>query len=282
MNYVFGVDPASEVDKFSIVVLELHPEHRRVVYCWTTSRDEHKEYVRSGFCSETDFYAYCCRKIRDLMVIFPCVHIAMDAQGGGIAVVESLHDKDKMKPGEVPIWPTIDPDKYKDTDDERGLHIVEMCQFAKYEWLAEANHGLRKDLEDKALLFPMFDSISMGIANVEDGLKGRMYDTLEQCVMEIEDLKDELTMIEMSETPNGRARWDTPETTAGAGKRGRLRKDRYSALIMANMAARLLKRKPSQDIYNFYGGFATVDKQDSEGKLFTGPSWFTDQMKDIY
>lgn len=282
MNYVFGVDPASEVDKFSIVVLELHPDHRRVVYCWTTSRDEHKEYVRSGYCTETDFYAYCCRKIRDLMIVFPCVHIAMDAQGGGIAVMESLHDKDKMKPGEVPIWPTIDPDKPKDTDGERGLHIVEMCQFAKYEWLSEANHGLRKDLEDKALLFPMFDTISIGIANVEDGLKGRMYDTLEQCVMEIEDLKDELTMIEMSETPNGRARWDTPETNVGAGKKGRLRKDRYSSLLMANMAARIIKRKPPQEVYNFYGGFATMEKSDSGDKLFTGPSWFSEQMKDVY
>jgi hypothetical protein len=282
-QYVYGVDPASEVDNFSIVVLELENGYRKIVHCWTTTREQHKERVKRGYSTETDFYSFCARKIRDLMKIFPCVHIAMDAQGGGIAVSEALHDKDKIQEGEIPIWEVIDEDKPKDTDDHRGLHILEMCQFARYEWLSEANHGLRKDFEDKALLFPMFDSISLGIANAEDGLKGRVYDTLEQCVMEIEDLKDELAMISMTQTPSGRDKWDTPETVIGAGKKGRLRKDRYSSLIMANMAARILDRTPDAELYKFYGGFATVDKDsDQTGKLFMGPAWFTDHMKDIY
>jgi hypothetical protein len=281
--YIFGGDPASEVDNFSIVVLELHKDHRRIVHCWTTNRSEHKEKVKSGFSKESDFYAYCSRKIRDLMKIFPCVHISMDAQGGGIAVMESLHDSDKLKDGEVPIWPTIDEEKEKDTDDERGLHILEMCQFAKYDWLAEANHGLRKDFEDKSILFPMFDSITLGISNAEDGLKGRMYDTLEQCVMEIEDLKDELTMIQITQTASGRDKWDTPETVIGTGRKGKLRKDRYSALIMANMAARTLARMPEASSYNFYGGFATVSKElKTKGNPYSGPNWFTDGMDGVY
>ena len=281
-KYVFGVDPASEVDNFSIVVLEMAEDHRKIVHCWTTNREQHKEKVKSGYSKESDFYAYCARKIRDLMKIFPCVHIAMDAGGGGIAVMESLHDEDKIKDGELAIWPVIDDDKPKDTDDQRGLHILEMCQFAKYDWLAEANHGLRKDLEDKAVLFPMFDAISLGIANAEDGLKGRNYDTLEQCVMEIEDLKDELTMIQITQTATGRDKWDTPETVIGTGKKGKLRKDRYSSLIMANMAARTMARAPNPIDYNFYGGFATVEKTDKGAQLFNGPAWFTDGMKDVY
>ena len=282
-KYVFGVDPASEVDNFSIVILELNDDHRRIVHCWTTNRDQHKEKVKKGFSKETDFYAYCARKIRDLMKIFPCVHIAMDAQGGGIAVSESLHDKDKLEDGELAIWPTIDDDKPKDTDDQRGLHILEMCQFAKYEWLAEANHGLRKDLEDKAILFPMFDAISIGISNAEDGLKGRVFDTLEQCVMEIEDLKDELTMIQMTQTASGRDKWDTPDTVVGTGKKGKQRKDRYSSLIMANMAARTIAKAPDPVSYNFYGGFATLSKDEkSGGDLYSGPNWFTDNIKDAY
>ncbi len=32
-QYIIGVDPASEVDNFSIVVLEVQPDHRRIVYC---------------------------------------------------------------------------------------------------------------------------------------------------------------------------------------------------------------------------------------------------------
>ena len=282
-KYIFGVDPASEVDNFSIVILEVHPSHRRIVHCWTTTRSEHKEKVKRGYVSETDFYAYCARKIRDLMILFPCLHIAMDAQGGGVAVMESMHDKDKIKEGEVAIWPTIDDNKAKDTDDEQGLHILEMCQFAKYDWLAEANHGMRKDFEDKALLFPDFDSLSLVISEHQDTEKGRMFDTLEECVLDIEELKDELAMIQMTQTSAGRDRWDTPQVVVGTGKKSKMRKDRYSALLMANMAARVIQRTPEQAAYNFYGGFATGGhKPKSTDKLYTGPSWFSENMKDVY
>lgn len=283
-KYIFGVDPASEVDNFSIIVLEVNPDHRRIVHCWTTTRSEHKERVKRGYSNETDFYSYCARKIRDLMILFPCVHIAIDAQGGGVAVMESLHDQDKMKDGELPLWPTIDENKPKDTDDERGLHILQMCQFANYDWLSEANHGMRKDFEDKILLFPYFDSISLGLSNSEDSLKNRIFDTLEECVMEIEELKDELAMIQMTQTASGRDRWDTPELVVGTGKKSKMRKDRYSALLMANMAARILQRTPTQEIYNFYGGFATGghSSKTKEEKLYSGPSWFSENMKDVY
>ena len=281
-KYVFGVDPASEVDNFSIVVIELNGDHRRIVCCWTTTRADHREKVKRGFVSDNDFYSYCARKIRDLMRLFPCVHVAMDAQGGGIAVMESLHDKDKVRDGEVAIWPIIDPDKEQDTDGERGLHILEMCQFARYEWLEEANHGLRKDFEDKVVLFPRYDAISIGLSNAEDEVKGRQYDTLEECVIEIEELKDELAMIQMTETQSGRARWDTPEIIVAAGKKSKIRKDRYSSLIMANMAARKIDRTPDTPDYVFYGGFATFTDAKPTGEMFTGPSWFTDGMQDVY
>jgi len=284
-RYVFGVDPASEVDNFSIVVLEIAPDHRKIVHCWTTNRSEHKAKVKKGYASETDYYAYCARKIRELMRRFPCVHIAMDAQGGGIAVMESLHDKDKIMEGEAAIWPVIDDDKPKDTDDEKGLHILEMCQFAKYDWLAEANHGLRKDFEDKSIIFPFFDPVTLGISAAEDGLKDRVFDTLENCVLDIEELKDELAMIQMTQTPSGRDKWDTPEVVVGAGKKSKMRKDRYSALIMANMAARIMSRTPTPQEYKFYGGFASLDddyKKNSKGEPYSGPNWFTEHMKDIY
>jgi hypothetical protein len=283
-KYIFGVDPASEVDNFSIVILEVHPAHRRIVHCWTTTRSEHKEKVKRGYVSETDFYAYCARKIRDLMKLFPCLHIAMDAQGGGVAVMESMHDKDKIKEGEVAIWPIIDDNKAKDTDDEQGLHILEMCQFAKYDWLAEANHGMRKDFEDKALLFPDFDSLSLVISEHQDTEKGRMFDTLEECILDIEELKDELSMIQMTQTSAGRDRWDTPQVVIGTGRKSKIRKDRYSALLMANMAARIIQRTPEQAAYNFYGGFATGGHKPKgkDEKMYSGPSWFSENMKDVY
>lgn len=280
-RYIYGVDPASEVDNFSIVVIELHEDHRRVVYCWTTTRADHKVKVKMGIVKETDFYSYCARKIRDLMKTFPCERVSMDAQGGGIAVMEALHDKDKIQEGELPIWEIIDDNKEKDTDGNPGLHILEMCQFAKADWLGEANHGMRKDFEDKVLLFPFFDAVSLGIAASEDKIENRMYDTLEDCVMEIEELKDELSMIIMTQTTSGRDKWDTPEVKLTGGRKNRLRKDRYSALLMANMAGRTMQRTPTAPDHEFTGGFATRGKNQG-GPDYIGPAWFTEGMKDIY
>ena len=282
-KYVFGVDPASEVDNFSIVVIEINEDHRRIAYCWTTNRKQHKDKLKSRMVDEDDFYSYCARKIRDLMKVFPCAEIALDAQGGGIAVMEALHDKDKIQEGEVAIWPVIE-EKEKDTDDNTGLHILKLCQFAKADWLAEANHGLRKDFEDGIVLFPFFDSVSIGLSIESDKISGRKYDTLEDCVMEIEELKDELSMIVMTQTSTGRERWDTPEVKVAAGKKNRLRKDRYSSLIMANMSARSLSIEKDIIEYGAIGGFAEQDAsiKYSNEKMYYGPSWFSDKVQDIY
>ena len=283
-KYVFGVDPASEVDNFSIVVLELHADHRRIVHCWTTNRQQHKDKLNSKLVDEDDFYSYCAKKIRQLMKVYPCLEVAMDAQGGGIAVMEALHDKDKIPEGEVAIWPTVDDNKEKDTDHKSGLHVLRMCQFAKADWLAEANHGLRKDFEDKVVVFPFFDAASIGLSIEDDKLAGRKYDTLEDSVMEIEELKDELSMIVMTQTPAGRERWDTPEVKVAAGKKSRLRKDRYSSLIMANMSARILCAEKDIIEYGAIGGFALAEgkRKTEDDKMFYGPAWFTEKMQDIY
>lgn len=281
-KYLMAIDPASEVDNFSIIILELHPDHRRIVHCWTTTRKNHTERVKKGLTKENNFYSYCARKIRELMDLFPTVHIAMDAQGGGYSVAEALHDHNQLKPGEVPIWPVIDEDKPQPSDDEQGLHILEMCQFAKYDWYSDANHGLKKDLEDKILLFPRFDPITIGLSIEEDKANNRMYDTLEDCVMEIEELKNELSLIEVTESVNGRLRWDTPEVKIGVGKKQRMRKDRYSSLLMANMAARNIDFYEKQSTYKAYGGFAVYDSTQKPEATFSGPNWFTSQMNNLY
>jgi hypothetical protein len=102
-EYVYGIDPASEQDNFSIVVLEIHPDHSRIVYCWTTNRSNFKERQKTGLVKEYDFYGFCARKIRNLMKTFPCTRIGMDAQGGGVAIEEALHDPSKIEQGENPI-----------------------------------------------------------------------------------------------------------------------------------------------------------------------------------
>ena len=288
LQYVYGIDPASEQDNFSIVVLEVHPDHSRIVYVWTTNRSNFKERQKTGLVKEYDFYGFCARKIRNLMKTFPCSRIGMDAQGGGVAIEEALHDPSKLEDGEHLIWPVIDYNKPKDTDNQAGLHMLELVQFAKADWTAQANHGLRKDLEDKVLLFPRFDSLTLGLALDKEGKDilgadlNPIYDSLSECILEIEDLKSELTTIVMTQTSTGsggRDRWDTPEVKLPNGKRGRLRKDRYSALVIANMIARQMNRTLQSVKYEVIGGNAR-DVVGQQGNMYKGPEWFTSSAND--
>jgi len=287
-QYVYGIDPASEQDNFSIIVIEVNPDHNRIVYCWTTNRTNFKERQKTGLINEYDFYGFCARKIRNLMKSFPCYRIGMDAQGGGVAIEEALHDPSKLEEQEVPIWPIIDFNKAKDTDNQPGLHIIELVQFAKADWTAQANHGLRKDFEDKVLLFPRFDNLTLGLAldaegkDILDGDLNPIYDTLSECILEIEELKNELTTIVMTQTstgPNARDRWDTPEVKLPNGKKGRLRKDRYSALLIANMIARQTQRTLASPGYDIVGG-NTKEMVKQDGDMYKGPEWFTQSAND--
>lgn len=271
-RYVYGVDPAFSTDNFSIIVVEMWPDHRRVIYSWTTNKEQHLAEQKAGLIDEQDFYAYCAKKLRSLMKRFPCEKIMMDSQGGGVAVLEALGDKDKIIMGEQPIFQIVDEDKPKPTDTMEGLHIVELVNFASAEWTGEANHGMRKDMEDKILLFPYFDPVTLATAQGLDkiGTKAHIYDSLEDCVMEIEELKKELVTIVMTQTPSGRDKWDTPEIKLPGGKKGRMRKDRYSALVMANMGARNILRTVSSLGEFIVGGWAEKNQNYGDGKMFYG------------
>ena len=74
-------------------------------------------------------------------------------------------------------------------------------------------------------------------------------------------------MIQMTQTSAGRDRWDTPQVVVGTGKKSKMRKDRYSALLMANMAGKVLQRTPDQADYQFYGGFATGDRMEKAEEI---------------
>jgi hypothetical protein len=212
--------------------------------------------------------------------------IALDSQGGGVAIEEGLQDPNRLGENEIPIYRAIDQNKHKETDDKSGEHILQMINFADANWVAEANHGLRKDMEDKVLLFPYFDPVSITLAEEEDIAAGRkdnsmnLYDTLEDCVMDIEELKDELASIVHTQTSSGRDRWDTPENRDNEGKKVSSRKDRYSALLMANMVGRMFQRIEIQEEYKHAGGFASsVNNGKSEGPMYIGPEWFKQATK---
>jgi hypothetical protein len=288
-KYVFGIDPASEVDNFALLIMELHPEHQRLVYSWTTNKKDFQTRKRLGLTDIDDYYSFCVRKIRDLMQAFPCVRIGIDSQGGGYMIAEGLRDPDKMREelNEVPILEIIDDKKEKDTDRLPGLHILELINFASADWTSQANHGLRKDMEDRMILFPRFDNLTLGMISTEDEIRFKklkeqvgdsaslkLYDTLEDVVMDIEDLKLELSTIMVTRTASGREKFDTPEIKLGTGKKGRMRKDRYSALVIANMIARSMHREIPNPSYSVIGRVAQPRGKDTpKDQMYVGQDW---------
>ena len=289
-KYVFGIDPASEVDNFAIIVIELHENHQRLVYSWTTNKKDFQTRKKLGYTDVDDYYGFCVRKIRDLMQSFPCVRIGIDSQGGGYAIGEGLRDPGKMREdlNEQAILPIIDEKKEKDTDRLPGLHILEYINFASAEWTSGANHGLRKDMEDKFLLYPRFDQLTLGLISAQDEIRFKklkdqigdsaalkLYDTLEDAVMDIEDLKLELSTIMVTRTASGREKFDTPEIKLGTGKKGRMRKDRYSALIIANMIGRSMHREVPNPSYSVIGRVVgnSPGKGQKDDRMYYGQEW---------
>lgn len=240
-KYVMGIDPAAERDNLAIVVTEVWPNHYRVVYCWAVNKKEFIQRKKKGFITDDDYYAYCCSKIRDVVRLFNPVRVEMDSQGGGYAVAEMLRNKKlmDMNAGDFPIYEVIDFDDPKDTDGETdGRHILHLVKQST-EYNQEANVALHKSLETRTLLFPAFDSVKMYAAIEAEKSAGIVFDTYEENVFNLEELKNELCTIQMSETATGKERFDTPQVikpgaVEGRTRKGRLRKDRYTALLLSH------------------------------------------------
>lgn len=279
-EYVMAIDPAAQRDNYAIVILEVHPEHCRIVYCWTINKRKFfQKLAKTKDLSDVslEFYGHCARKIRNLMKVFPIKKIALDTQGGGASVEESLHAKHLIESGEEAIYPIIDRDDAKITDNLPGQHIIERISFADAKWTGPANHNMKKDLEDKRLLFPYVDPVSYELAIQEDFMSDRLENTLEELIDNIEEMKEELTTIVVTETDrSGREHFDVPEIKDEiTKKKGRLRKDRYSALLMANAIGRSYRVALPTPEYNLIGGVAGHMKKGDGGpsNLYTGCDW---------
>jgi hypothetical protein len=111
----------------------------------------------------------------------------------------------------------------------------------------------------------------------------KIYDNESECILEIEELKDELTTIVMTQTSSGvggRDKWDTPDIKLPNGKKGKLRKDRYSALIIANMVARQINRQLITDMNYGVIGANLRTMKGKTGSMYKGPNWFTESAND--
>lgn len=276
-KYVMGIDPAAERDNFAIVICEVWPNHSRVVYCWTINKPEFRKRKKNGFTTEEDYYTYCCSKIRDLVRAFEPIRIEMDSQGGGYAISELLRNEKLLdvKRGDFPIYEIIEKDVIKDTDGKMGRHILHLVQQSS-DFNQVSNMAMHKGFETKRLLFPAYDSVQIEAALIAEREAGIQFDTYEDAANEIEELKSEICTIQKSETPSGKERFDTPSVVTGASiegrqLKGRLRKDRYTALLLAYRFIHDTEVSfvPGVDYNDVPGNFKRVSKK-ANGPLYNG------------
>ena len=114
--------------------------------------------------------------------------------------------------------------------------------------------------------------------------KTECFDTLGGMRLRYRRIKDELSMIQMTQTTSGRDRWDTPEVVVGTGKKSKMRKDRYSALLMANMAARVLTENSRHKLTmnSMEVSLLEVINQRKRRKSVYWTKLVSDSMKDVY
>jgi hypothetical protein len=226
-EYVMGIDPARKTDNFAISILKLYPDTKtyRNVYCYSIKGKS---------------WPVATKKVRELMKKFNIVRIAMDAGGGGNAVMDILQDPEKLQSGEQLIW-DIGNEEHKN---KPGLHILEMVNFSPT-WIGPANYGMASDIEHRRLLFPMRTlDTTIGFTTEDD----KEYDKeqlahvedVDNVWSEIADQIDETCMIVVTPTKTGVQHFDLPElpTSQQSTLKTYQRKDRYSALLLSCHAAR--------------------------------------------
>lgn len=279
-KYVIGIDPAAERDNLSIVVLEVWPNHARVVYCWSINKAEFKRRKKIADIEAEDYYDYCCNKIRQVVSRFKPIRILMDSQGGGYSIAEMLRnskliDKDKK---EFPIYEVIDSKdpKYSDMKSD-GPHILQLISQSS-DYNSRANLALHKSLETRTLLFPAFDTVKMQSALIAEKEQNITIDTFEECVYNIEEIKNELSTIQRTETPTGKERFDTPSVTSlinteGRTTKGRLRKDRYTAILLSHFYVyenEFINDDPVIDYENVAGNFQKIKEINPAQGMYVG------------
>lgn len=208
-QYVLGVDPAREQDRFALVVVKIAPKNDQVVYCQAFSKEDYVGKNATGSMANL---------IRDLHRRFGFSRICIDAGGGGLQIRDLLEedfvDADPDT-GETIKYPAlVEMDSHLP-----GEHIVEMVNFSS-EWINTVAYDVLSKLDTQRIWFP---------AIPRDG-----DDALEMIYEEIKELKNEMSNIIAEPLPHkGHMRFKTASKSA--------KKDRVSALWMATWGARQIR-----------------------------------------
>ena len=256
-NYVMGLDPARWNDNFGCVVLKLTPRGKEFVFCSAWDKTKYSE---------------SAEKIRDICRRFNIVYIAMDTGGGGESVREWLCKKqDSVQENEL-IWTIPDQiSKYGSMADlsAPGKKCLEMVDFSS-QWISRAAHDVEAAIEQCNILFPSYGNdneafnqymkhfskqkltetememlqIDLWGADEWDvgDLKGRYNISISPklgLMQQIEECINETCTIVQFVTPKGVESFELPKISDQPTGMDMRRRDRWSALMLANYAAKV-------------------------------------------
>jgi intein/homing endonuclease len=203
-QYIMGLDPARSDDNFGVVILELNGDIRHIVHVdafHNRPLPEMKEHI--------------C----DLLERFNVIRIGCDKFGGGAALADLLREGHKwvsFKTGKLVNIPPILVIDDRETELLHGNRMLELVVFSS-QTISDMNFLLKTRMENGMLRIPASPYVS---DNVDE--------EAEKIFMDIIELKTELTSIVIESTKSEYLRFMSPEGQ---------KKDRYSALLLANYAA---------------------------------------------
>lgn len=213
-EYVLGIDPARRSDNCAFVVIKIGgaDSANRIVGVETLNRRSFPEMVEHT---------------RRLLARYNIVRIAIDQGGGGTTIADLLGEetdrynpKSRKEEAAEPLLVIGD----RSTQGRSGRRIIDLVYFSS-KVVNDMNHDLKADLENGRLVFP---SPPQGGDVRED-----------EAYQEMRFLEDELSSIVATPLKNGFLNFDTPSD--------KMRKDRYSALLLAAKAARdYLQTEPEE------------------------------------
>ena len=204
MTYIMGLDPARSDDNFGIVMLELNGDYRNIVRV---------EAHHNKPLPEMQLIIY------DLLDRFDVIRIGCDKFGGGRALAdlfEKGHKHLSSRTGQLVQVPPILVIDDKETALMHGRRMLELVIFSS-QTISEMNFDLKARMENGFLRVPASPYSSDNVN--EDA---------EKVFEDIKELKSEMTNIEVQKTISDYLKFVVPEGH---------KKDRYSALLVANHAA---------------------------------------------
>lgn len=290
--YVMGVDPARFNDNLGVVVLKITERGRELVYCQAWDRTQ---------------FGVSAQKIREIVKRFNISYIAMDKGGGGEEIREWLCKKlDDVKPQDF-IW--VIPDQMeKFTGDLTGMSapghkILEMVDFTPV-WISQAAHNVESNIQQGHILFPdraieerVYEQYMkhFGLQEIREGEKemlqadlwgideweaeqisketGKKTQRMFGVMQNIDECINETCAINRVVSIKGSENFELPKLSEQPEGLDMRRRDRWSALMLANYAAKVYlgtghktKNQPGTSTGTRYNNRQTYTNRGSRGR----------------